>query len=218
MNGVHDLGGMHGFGPINPDRNEPVFHHEWERRVFGMMIAVLGTGSFGVDEFRHAVERLPPALYLNTTYYEHWLLTLEKLLGEHGILSENELTTKKAEPPGRSAIPAAVSKDALLGMMSTGASLRLPEPAPPRFHPGDRVLVRNINPEHHTRLPRYARGKHGIVERLQGVFVFPDTAAHGQGNKPQQVYNVRFTARELWGSGAPAQDSLTLDLFEDYLE
>jgi hypothetical protein len=112
----------------------------------------------------------------------------------------------------------AVSRETILSLMNAGPSNRLPTPVAPRFRVGDHVLVRNLNPEHHTRVPRYARGKRGIVERDHGVFLFPDTAAHGNGNKPQHVYSVRFTARELWGAQAHERDSLRLDLFDDYLD
>ena len=111
-----------------------------------------------------------------------------------------------------------ITKDLVPVLVSTGGSTRVAKPVAPRFRAGDRVLVLTLNPEHHTRLPRYARGKRGTVERDHGVFVFPDTAAHHQGEKPQHVYSVRFTARELWGPSAPQRDTLRLDLWDDYLD
>lgn len=111
-----------------------------------------------------------------------------------------------------------ITKELVPVMVSTGGSTRVAEEIMPRFQAGDRVLVRNLNPEHHTRLPRYARGKTGTVEMDQGVFIFPDTSAHRQGDKPQHVYSVRFTARELWGAQANAKDTLRLDLWDDYLD
>ena len=111
-----------------------------------------------------------------------------------------------------------ITKDVVSALINTGASARVDQPVAPRFRPGDHVVVRNLNPEHHTRLPRYARGKRGVIEGDHGVFVFPDTAAHNQGAKPQHVYSVRFTARELWGGHAAERDTLRLDLWDDYLD
>ena len=104
------------------------------------------------------------------------------------------------------------------GLLATGATARMADDVAARFKPGDRVTVRNLNPASHTRLPRYARGKTGTVEADHGVFCFNDTNAHGEGHKPQHVYGVRFTARDLWGEQAAAKDTLYLDLFEDYIE
>lgn len=103
MNGVHDLGGMHGFGPVEPEANEPVFHHDWERRVFGVMMATFGGGHYNVDEFRHAIERMRPDEYLASSYYEHWLHSTETLLLESGAISRAELERKWAELSGRTA-------------------------------------------------------------------------------------------------------------------
>jgi hypothetical protein len=115
-------------------------------------------------------------------------------------------------------MPVVVTKDFVPVLVSTGGSTRVHKAVAPRFRVGDHVLVRNIHPEHHTRLPRYARGKRGIVEQDHGVFVFPDTSAHEHGEKPQHVYSVRFAARELWGPEASERDTLRLDLWDDYLD
>jgi nitrile hydratase subunit beta len=98
------------------------------------------------------------------------------------------------------------------------ASARRPDAVVPHFAVGQRVRARNMNPVGHTRLPRYARAKSGTIERDHGVFLFPDTNAHFLGEKPQHVYSVRFSARELWGDEAKPQDAVYLDLFDDYLE
>jgi hypothetical protein len=111
-----------------------------------------------------------------------------------------------------------LTKDMVPGLVATGASCRVDADAPAKFRPGDAIVVRNINPVRHTRLPRYVRGKRGMVERDHGVFVFPDTSAHGQGEKPQHVYSVRFEARELWGADASSRDRLYIDLWDDYMD
>ncbi len=206
MNGIHDMGGMDGFGPVVPERDEPVFHEEWEKRVFGLTNFVLGRIGRNVDEFRHAIERIPPARYLSSSYYERWLQAAETLLREHGILTREELDGLPDAKLAAAAKPAA----------QPAAPERKRPKASARFKPGDRVLVRNINPPGHTRCPRYARGKRGVIRRDYGTYVFPDTNAHRAGENAQHVYSVEFSSRELWGKSAP--ERVMLDLWEDYLE
>jgi nitrile hydratase len=216
MNGIHDLGGMTCFGPIPREENEPVFHAPWERQVFATFMAVLPQGIANLDEVRHAIERMDPAHYLASTYYEHWLAGLETLLVEKGILTKEELaagTTKGTGGTTRTPL----SPDNMLALVRQGGSTqRQTGRTTPRFGPGDRVMARNMNPPGHTRIPRYVRGKQGVIERIHGTFIYPDTHAHGGGEQPQPVYCVRFNARELWA--APARDSLYIDLWEDYLQ
>jgi nitrile hydratase beta subunit len=206
MNGIHDMGGMDGFGAVRPERNEPVFHHEWEKRVFVIANSVIRMLRGNVDEFRHAIERIPPARYLDSTYYERWLQAAETLLLEHGLVSREELASL-AEP-----------ERAAVHVPAAGLPARVARNPRPRakFRPGDRVRVRNINPTGHTRSPRYARGKSGVVRGDHGVYVFPDTNAHHAGENRQHVYSVEFSARELWGK--PARERVLIDLWEDYLE
>ncbi|HSC01705.1 MAG TPA: nitrile hydratase subunit beta, partial [Solirubrobacteraceae bacterium] len=186
MNGVHDMGGMHGFGPVTPEPDEPVFHAEWEGRVLALDLAMRATGEWGVDEARFAREREPPAEYLAETYYERWLGGLERLLLERGLVSEEELTAGRSLTPGRP----------LPGKVSVASSRREPI-RPARFAVSERVRARNINPPGHTRLPRYVRGHVGTVTRLHGCHVFPDASAHGLGDDPQWLYVVVFDAGEL---------------------
>jgi nitrile hydratase beta subunit len=222
MNGVHDLGGMHGFGPVIREHNEPVFHSEWEKRVFGMTLTAMGRGVCNVDEFRRAIERMPPAGYLAASYYEKWLHALEALLVEKGVVTREELASGHAAAPAPA--QAAESPDdgesngGVESFDSSAVKLRFDKSYKPGFKVGDRVLARNFNPEHHTRLPRYARGKRGVIRYDHGVFVFPDTHAHGQGGKPQHVYTVAFEARELWGPDESQRAPVYLDCWEDYLE
>jgi nitrile hydratase beta subunit len=216
MNGVHDMGGMHGMGPIAAEKDEPVFHHHWEGRVFALTLAAGFLGKWNIDMGRYAREQQPPAGYLATTYYEHWLYGLQRLLVETGLLSEQELST------GRAAGPAAglrvLRADQVAGALENRRAARMLDEVAPRFKPGQAVRARTINPTGHTRLPRYVRGRRGIVERDHGVFVFADAHAMGRGRVPQHVYSVRFTARELWGADASPRDSVYVDLWDDHLE
>jgi nitrile hydratase subunit beta len=234
VNGIHDMGGMHGFGPVVRERDEPVFHGEWERRTFAILLAMMGRRAFNVDEFRRTIEQMPPLQYLGASYYERWLHACESLLIEKGVVERVEIDVVMAalragaSPPtapactpdhpapemGRDANSAAPS----MNPGGDARSLRHDQSFRPRFKAGDRVIARNLNPEGHTRIPRYVRGHHGVVHRDWGVFVFPDTHAHGLGAKPQHCYCVQFTAGELWGGDQPAGDRVYVDLWEDYLD
>jgi nitrile hydratase len=223
MNGVHDMGGMHGMGPVAPEANEPVFHHEWERRTFALAVATGYLRRWNIDMSRHARERMPPAEYLAATYYERWLYGVQLLLAEQGLLAPEELEARRRGAPPRGTPAAAAPGPRVLKAEDveralTMGSAQMRDPVPPRFRPGDAVVARNIHPAGHTRLPRYARGKRGVVDRDQGVWVFPDAHADGKGKQPQRCYSVRFTARELWGAAASPRDSVYIDCFDDYLE
>ena len=216
MNGVHDLGGMHGMGPIVHEENEPVFHARWEGRVFAINRALGGWQKWTVDAWRYHIESLPPADYLRMSYYERWLAANEHRVVHYGLVTREELVSGKAAPGAAKATPAFT-----VGMASDDdrgiASANDPSVAP-LFKVGERVRARNINPAGHTRLPRYARGKTGEIIRDHGVYSFPDTNAQGLGEKRQHVYSVRFTLRELWGEAAPPRDYVHIDMWDDYLE
>jgi nitrile hydratase len=222
MNGVHDMGGMHGMGPVVREENEPVFHHEWERRAFALTLAAGFLGRWNLDQSRHARELMPPADYLAASYYERWLFGLEYLLDRTGLVSRAEVEARlagQARPVVPVADPGRVLRAADVGrVLLKGGPARMPDDVPPRFRPGDRVVARTINPVGHTRLPRYVRGRRGLVHLDHGVFLFPDTHAAGQGRKPQHVYSVRFAARELWGPEASPRDFVHVDLWDDYLD
>lgn len=217
MNGVHDMGGMICFGPIRREENEPVFHAPWERRMFPLAMLALGDLA-NLDEYRHAIERMDPVHYLSSSYYEHWLAALGTLAVEKGVCTTEELATGIAkDTSGTQGTP--LPPEAVPAIVQHGApASRQTGRTTPRFKPGDHVAARNINPSGHTRLPRYVRGKRGVIDRVHGTFVYPDTNAHGGGEQPQPVYSVRFNARELWGPTVPTRDSLYIDLWEDYLE
>lgn len=211
MNGIHDLGGMHGFGPVAVERDEPVFHGRWEGRVLGMVYQMVGFGRLNIDAFRHGIERTPPVDYLRLGYYGRWLASLERILVERGVLAPREVDARCAgttvAPPPSPTLP-----DTMAGPFE-----RTLERAP-RFQVGDRVRVRVASPAGHTRLPRYVAGRRGIVTRRHAAYVYPDTNAHDRGEDPQHLYNVRFDATELWGDAGEAGAHLHLDLFEPYLE
>jgi nitrile hydratase subunit beta len=218
VNGAHDMGGQHGFGPVRPERDEPVFHAEWERRAFALTLAMGATGTWNLDESRFARESLAPATYLSSSYYEIWLGALERNLAEHGLVGPGELERGRPDetppvPVGRTL--AAADVPATLGR--GGPTVR-DAPRPPRFAAGDRVRARNMHPATHTRLPRYVRGHVGTVESARDCHVFPDTHAHGLGEQPQWLYTVRFDARELWGDDGDPTASVSIDAFEPYLE
>ncbi len=223
MDGVHDLGGMQGFGPVEREDKEPVFHATWEAEVVAMMRAAGARGFYNIDEFRHAIERMRPAHYLSATYYEKWLDGITRLLVEKRVVSEAELEARTAFFDARPDAPATA---ALTGPLSERVPFNVgwvqevvrETGARPRFAPGDPVVARNIHPRGHTRLPRYARGKRGVIHRFHGVHVFPDTNAHGLGEQPQPLYSVRFDARDLWGEDAQPNHSVHIDLWESYLE
>jgi nitrile hydratase beta subunit len=206
MNGIHDLGGMDGFGAVVREEHEPVFHERWEARMFAIASALLGAGVANVDEFRHAIERVPPHRYLASSYYERWMRAVETLLIEKRTVTREALKSRRAlVENGEAAAAARVAP-----IKSNARRLKA------KFRAGDRVRARNINPAGHTRLPRYVRGRAGVIRRDQGVFVFPDTNAHMAGENPQHVYLVVFDAHELWGKRA--RERVHLDLWEDYLE
>ena len=218
MNGAHDVGGMMSFGPIAPEAEEPVFHHDWERRALGVVLTAGMMGHWPGDRGRFTRESLPPAIYYNASYYEIWLRAAEKLLGQHGFITEADLAAGRpvdpAPMPKRKSPPAADWP----AILAKGAAYNRPVDVPPRFKAGDRVRTRNINPTGHTRLPRYARGKTGIVESEHGGFVFPDSNAQYEGENPQRLYTVVFTATELWGNDADPTLTVSIDAFEPYLE
>ena len=222
MNGVHDMGGMHGMGRIDAERDEPVFHTEWERRTLALFFASGFLGKWNTDVRRHAFEQMPPAEYLATSYYEHWLWGLEKLLVDHGILTREEIAARLAGRPVSLAQPPAdlrvLDASEVATFVQNRKGARMDDAVPARFKAGDRVLARNTHPVGHTRLPRYARGRRGVIDRDHGVFVFPDAMAAEKRREPRHCYSVRFDARELWGPEAPARDAIYIDLFEPYLE
>jgi len=196
MDAIHDMGGMEGFGRVIRELSEPLFHHLWERGMWTLAIAWMAGASGNIDEFRHAIERIPPADYLTLSYYERWLRAVEGLFAERGISArESEL------------VPVTI-------VSLSDSDQRTPE----EFAVGDQVRAKMIYRSGHTRLPRYVRGRRGRVVRNLGEQILPDTNAHHAGERRQHLYTVEFSARELFGSERNPSDTVRLDLWADYLE
>ncbi len=217
MNGAQDMGGQMGFGPVAPEKNEPLFHAPWEKRALALTLAAGAMGRWNIDESRHARESLHPADYLSSSYYEIWIKALETLLLRHGFVTAEELSAGEARVPA-AAPPRVLSAEMTPGVLARGGPTNRTKAGEPRFKPGDAVRCIVINPRGHTRLPRYARGKTGVIEAVHGAHVFPDSNAHGSGEAPDWLYTVAFEARELWGRDADPASVVSIDAWENYLE
>ena len=214
MNGAHDMGGMHGFGPVLQEKDEPWFHGEWEKKAFALTLACGGLGQWNIDISRHAREKQPPAQYLDNSYYEQWLHGLEVLLVEAGLVTEDELKTGKAN--GKSNV-AALPADRVFKALQQGSPYAREIDQAPAFKPGDTVRVKSMNPPGHTRAPQYVRGHVGEIVMHHGAHVFADASARGEHGVAHHIYNVAFTAEELWGADGQG-GAVHLDLWEPYLE
>jgi nitrile hydratase len=217
MNGAADMGGMHGFGPVEPEPNEPVFHADWEKKAFALNMAIGVAGIWNLDAFRFARESLPPPQYLNTSYYGLWVVTLENMMLAHGLTTRAELEAGHALAPIEKA-RAPVTAAMVANMVRCGSPYGRAAPAPAKFKVGDKVRARNMHPKTHTRLPRYVRGRVGEVVRIVGCHVFPDSHAVGAGEDPHSLYTVRFDGRELWGTDADPTVKVSVEAWEPYLE
>ena len=217
MNGAQDMGGMMGFGPVLPEPNEPVFHAEWEKRALAVTLAAGALGQWNIDMSRAARESLHPAFYLTRGYYEIWIAALEALLSAKGLVSAREIAE------GRALTAAPATKPPLRAVdvepaMRRGSPYDRPASSAPTFTVGESVRTQVMHPATHTRLPRYARGKTGVVEAVRGCFVFPDSNALDRGEDPHWCYTIRFSGRELWGADADSTLAVSIDAWEPYLE
>ena len=217
MNGAQDIGGMHGFGPVQPEANEPVFHAEWERRAFALTLAMAMPGGWNIDMSRFARENRPPAEYLAMSYYQVWFAALETMLKQRGLVADDEIDAGHSlhppKPVARTLSPGDVAQ-----VLYRGAPTERKTESAAKFKAGDRVRTKTINPVTHTRLPRYVRGRAGTIERVIGYHVFPDSNARGVGENPQWLYTVRFDGCELWGGDADPTVTVSVDAWEPYLE
>ena len=213
MNGIHDMGGMDGFGSVEAEEDEPVFHETWEGRV----LALFGSGVLGpwnrgrnFPSSRFALESIRPDEYLRMSYYERWYEVLTSNLLSAGLVSARELETGHRDPDRP--LPTQLPR--------SGGGSSTPPAHAPSFSLDDEVRVRNLHPRGHTRLPRYARGRRGTVVKDNGVCSLQDTDENGQrlGNFSQHVYTVRFDSQELWGERASPRDVVYIDLWEEYIE
>jgi nitrile hydratase len=217
MNGVHDMGGMHGLGPVAPEPHEPLFHAPWEARALAVTVAAGALGRWTLDATRLARERIPGPDYLRMVYYEKWITALEALVVQSGLVTPEELAGGRLAP-GASRAATPLTAEAIEAILARGGPTLRETTVAPRFAVGDAVRARNLNPIGHTRLPRYVRGRSGVISRLHGAHVFPDANAHGAGEQPQPLYQVSFDAAELWGPETPWRGGVALDLWESYLD
>ncbi len=218
MNGAHDMGGMHGFGPIMREDDEPPFHAAWEGRTLALSLAMAAAGGWTIDMGRHARERMAPADYLASSYYQIWLAGLQTLIEENGLATREEMASGVPDAPG-AAVKTVLRADQVAGVLARGAPADRPAGGTPqKYRPGDGVRVRNFHPTGHTRAARYLRGHTGQIVRVHGFHVLPDASAAGRGDQPEWLYCVRFSARELWGEQANARDHVHADQWESYLE
>lgn len=220
MDGIHDLGGMHGFGAIPIEDEDYVFKHQWQRRSFGLAQALAGPARYCADMHRHKIECIPPVDYLEMDYFEKWAVATSELLVDMGLANRRELQTGTKEfdvdlinhPP--------IGPNDLVRAMRDGVQLKFPDDTCiARFAIGDQVRVRSDAPPHHSRVPRYVRNRVGEIVGIHGVFQFADSVAQNAGPSPQHCYAVAFTAACLWGNDAEAPtDMIQLDLAEAYLD
>jgi nitrile hydratase beta subunit len=217
MNGAQDMGGVQGFGPVEPEPNEPVFHADWEKRAFALTLAMGMRGGWNIDQSRFARENRNPGDYLSMSYYKIWFAALETMLKERGLVGDDEIEAGKSlhapKPIKRVLSPADVEK-----VLHRGGPTERDANTKAAFKAGDKVRAKNINPLTHTRLPRYVRGHVGIIERVIGCHVFPDSNATGAGENPQWLYTVTFSGRELWGPDGDPTTQVSVDAWEPYLE
>ena len=215
MDGIHDMGGMHGFGKVEAEKDEPVFHAAWEGRCLALNRVMGAIGAWTIDEGRAGIEMLRPDVYLALSYYGKWALRLENMVVQRGLADADELSTGHALHPTKAMRRFGVAD--VPRTLNRGSFSR-PATASAGFQVGDRVRAKNIHPPTHTRLPRYARGHVGVIEAIRGCHVFPDSIAVGAGENPQWLYTVVFDGRELWGEAADPTLKISIEAFEPYLE
>jgi nitrile hydratase beta subunit len=220
MDGVHDMGGMHGFGPVVQPGGELAYHERWESRVLGIEVLVRIEG-LGAGPGRPVIEEMEPARYLAASYYERWLFGAEQRLIRKGTIAAGDVDAmagrlRAGEPVTARRDPGMVER--ALAELRARHPMRLPPPADARFEPGQRVRVKRMHPRGHTRCPRYARGVVGVVERVRGADRLPDRAVYGEPVVPEPVYSVVFGSQDLWGSSEEPPWSVRLDLWQSYLE
>jgi len=210
-----DLGGRLGFGPIVNEPEDERFHAPWEPRVLAVTLAMGAAGLWNIDISRATRETLPH--YARLTYYEIWFEALVKLCAQHALVSDDELAAGHALQPAR-ALPRVLRAGEVGEVLARGAPTARAATTPARFAVGDAVRTHAGEVPHHTRLPRYVRGKRGVIERVHGAHVFADAHATGRGESPRWLYTVAFDARELWSGDADATQVVSIDAWEPYLE
>jgi nitrile hydratase beta subunit len=220
MDGVHDMGGVHGFGAVVVEGGDAVFHEEWEARVFALHHLSNVRGLVGGPSGRAVRESMDPAHYLEASYYERWLWSAERRLEAKGTIVPGEVEAMMARLSATGTLPTAADPDLAADVVAElrGGSPAMGVAVSARYEPGDRVRVRRMHPDGHTRCPRYARGAVGVIERVQGTDRLPDRATYGLPTEPEPVYAVAFASQELWGESDEPPWTVLLDLFDTYLE
>jgi len=221
MNGVHDMGGLQGYGPVPIEAKEALFHNPWERRALGLTVARGASGLWTSDLARSARESLPPLDYVQGPYYAIWIKALQNLLIERGLITEGELALGQAITPAVAGVRVlqAAEVDAAL---AKGSPTNRPSTQAPRFAVGQRVRALKLNPQGHTRLPRYVRGHVGTVVLQHGSHVLPDQHVNNMlppfEGAAEHLYTVVFAGTELWGPQAEAGHQVSVDAWDSYLE
>lgn len=217
MDGIHDMGGMQGWGSVKIEPDEPVFAEPWHARAFALSLASMGVSGTNLDAFRHGLERLHPLDYLGDGYYGRWLGCAEKLCVDSGILAPGAVDARARRLRGEDVEePADVEVRKPQYERGGAGSLRTID-VPPAFSVGDSVRAKTLRKSGHTRLPAYIRGHAGVISAIRPAAVLPDSTAHFVGEDAQHVYTVEFTSSELWGDDAETA-TLFIDMFESYLE
>lgn len=219
MSYIADLGGTRGHGLVNPKEHDTVFTDDWGLKVCTINMAIWFGGAWSADETRHSMERMDPAHYLSSSYWEHWLHFMEELLVKKGVVTQQELDCGKLLTSGvGSTLISKVPPERCWPAFREGGSTHMPLDTQQRFAVGDTIRCININPAGHSRLPRYARGRVGTVVAYRGSFDAPETRAEGIMGHPQHCYGVRIEGTELWGVDGGRKDAVYLDLWESYME
>jgi nitrile hydratase len=216
MDGIHDLGGRHGFGKIDVDEEEVQFHEPYEGRIRSIVHAMTQAPDWSIDWFRHCRELIEPTDYLTRPYFDQWAQTYGAMMVNSGWATVNELATGKAESTVEglpAPIDAAKAKASVLKARRFDADIS----AQPAFQVGDSVLTTTVVTNGHTRLPGYARGRSGAVIAHHGAHVFPDAMAVNE-KRHEHLYTVEFVMAQLWPEASESTDTVTLDLWESYLE
>lgn len=217
MNGAHDMGGMHGFGPIVVKEKDPVFHADWERRAFALTLAMGATGEWNLDMSRQAREQRPAPDYFQKAYFDIWISAVTTLMQERDLISSSDLKAGRNVTKTRP-LKRVLQADAMASTLKAGGPTNRVATQEACFSVGDQVRVTQINPSTHTRLPRYVRGQSGVIERVHGCHVFADSHAIGKGEDPQWLYTVSFKGPDIWGADADPLSVIYVDAWEPYLE
>jgi len=216
MDGIHDLGGRHGFGKVETDEPEEAFHEAWEGRVFGMVRGMSQPADWSIDWFRHCRELIEPTDYLTRPYYDQWLQAYAAMMINSGVATMEELVSGHADAPVEGLRPPMTADD-VMKHKSVSKNFEGQAENPPGFAVGDSVRVKDLSVAGHTRLPAYARGRHGVVEKYHGAHTFADANALGE-KRAVPIYTVGFDAAELWPEAKGRRERVFLNMWEGYLE